>query len=59
LTLLWQSVTLFLHPLLLFKHLIKKENIKKTGFAPIHAQAAPPLACRTFSNSNTQGYPQE
>ena len=32
---------------------------EKTPFAPIQPQAAYALAYRRFSNSNTQGYPQE
>jgi len=56
---LWQWVTLFLQPLLLFNYLKINNFCKKPRFASIQAQAAYLLACRTFSNSNAQGYPQE
>ncbi|AHM80550.1 hypothetical protein KPNJ1_03783 [Klebsiella pneumoniae 30660/NJST258_1] len=52
-------MTLFLHPLILSNKLIFKIFKEKTPFAPIQPQAAYALACRRFSNSNTQGYPQE
>ena len=57
--LLWQQMTLFLHPLILYNTLIFKYFNEKTPFAPIQPQAAYALAYRRFSNSNTQGYPQE
>ncbi|TCC15011.1 hypothetical protein E0L21_01860 [Kosakonia quasisacchari] len=56
---LWQRVTLFLQALLLYNLLIIRCNFKKTCLTPIQAQPASFLACRMFSNSNTQGYPQE
>ncbi|PLG61567.1 hypothetical protein B6J11_18900 [Klebsiella pneumoniae] len=57
--LLWQQMTLFLHPLILSYKLILKCFNEKTPFAPIQPQATYALAYRRFSNSNTQGYPQE
>ncbi|PLL87346.1 hypothetical protein CWN61_15225 [Klebsiella pneumoniae] len=57
--LLWQQMTLFLHPLILSNKLIFKIFKEKTPFSPIQPQAAYALAYRRFSNSNTQGYPQE
>ncbi|WP_204166653.1 hypothetical protein, partial [Klebsiella quasipneumoniae] len=56
---LWQQMTLFLHPLILSNKLIFNVFKEKTPFAPIQPQAAYALAYRRFSNSNTQGYPQE
>ena len=56
---LWQSAALFITPLLLFILLKFIENIEKPRFASIQAQAACSLVYRRFSNSNTQGYPQE
>jgi hypothetical protein len=45
--------------LILSNKLIFKIFKEKTPFAPIQPQAAYALAYRRFSNSNTQGYPQE
>ncbi|NCH22364.1 hypothetical protein BS412_08715 [Cronobacter turicensis] len=57
--LLLQQMTLFLQRLLFINLLILNEFPEKTAFAPDRVQAASALAYGAFSNSNTQGYPQE
>ncbi|NCH37288.1 hypothetical protein EYS34_03455 [Cronobacter sakazakii] len=57
--LLLQQMTLFLQCLILIKLLILKNFPEKTAFAPDRVKAASALAYGAFSNSNTQGYPQE
>ncbi|KFC82790.1 hypothetical protein GBAG_1159 [Buttiauxella agrestis ATCC 33320] len=52
-------MALLLQQLILFNSLIFKGYLRKSGFAPIHAQPASALAYRKFSNSNAHGYPQE
>ncbi|PQX97854.1 hypothetical protein C5930_08540 [Cronobacter sakazakii] len=57
--LLLQQMTLFLQCLILINLLTLKCFPEKTAFAPDRVQAASALAYGAFSNSNTQGYPQE
>ncbi|EAS9708919.1 hypothetical protein EOI45_17950 [Salmonella enterica] len=56
---LCQRIPLPLQPLILYNLLSEKGYFLKPSFAPIYSQAASPLAYVVFSNSNTQGYPQE
>ncbi|QCR36700.1 hypothetical protein C1N62_11640 [Nissabacter sp. SGAir0207] len=43
-----------------FNNLLKEKAFYKKGrLTAIWPQAAPRLACREFSQSNAQGYPQE
>ncbi|EGT4254289.1 hypothetical protein D8W73_09440 [Citrobacter amalonaticus] len=45
--------------MILYNALLNIGYFVKTAFAPIRLEAAYSLACLVFSNSNTQGYPQE
>jgi hypothetical protein len=56
---LLQQMTLFLQRLLFINLLILNDFPEKMAFAPDRVQAASALAYGAFSNSNTQGYPQE